>query len=478
MFKIFHSLQRPKLWRPIVAWVAFAVWTAAVASSAMAADMSFAHVKLQSIESAIQRARAAKAAVPVMIRGIVILNRRVVVIQDRTGAAEVSVASSDANRIGLGDEVEVTGNMALVPQPQVRNTSVRRLWGGSMPLPLAITSDQAAAGENEFSLVQVYAQLVSVASAGLTGVRLILSGGHQNFSAVLPDNDLSAEIPAKLMQPGATLRVTGVLFVSPDPGASQGEAFTLQLRSPDDLELIKSPSWWTGLHELLLAGIAMIMILILVNVYSRLEHRRYRTIAEERAKIARDIHDTLAQGFAGISLELEAADQVMERNPEQARKLLKEALQLVRHSRNESHLSIEMLRAPSRSDRLDVLLAHCIQQMKAATAAQIEQQVSGEPVVLSYNLMNNLFRIGQEAISNAVRHACATRILVSIRYEPRKVFLEVDDDGKGFDSNTAPGADDGHFGLTGIRERATAIDSKLQIQSAPGGTSIRVIVPL
>ncbi|MCL2660121.1 MAG: sensor histidine kinase [Acidobacteriaceae bacterium] len=455
------------------------LWVAVVALPAKAADMpSAGHAKLQSIWSAIEQTRAASQAVPVMIRGIVILNHHSVVIQDRTGATEISVDLSDANRIALGDEVEVTGEMVLAPRPQVRNASLRRLWGGAMPLPLAITSDQAAEGESELALVQMDAQLVSVTSAGLTGVRLNLSSEHQSFSAVMPDNDLDAEIPVDLIQPGATLRITGVLFISHDPGASHSEAFTLQLRGPDDLQLLKGPSWWTGPHILLLAGIFLIMILILVNIYLRQEHRRYRTIAEERAKIARDIHDTLAQGFAGISLELEAADQVMEHSPEQAKKLLKEALHLVRHSRNESHLSIEMLRAPSRSDRLDVLLAHSIQQMKAATATEIEQQVSGEPVALSYNIVNNLFRIGQEAITNAVRHASATRIRVGLRYEPRGVTLEVEDNGKGFDPDRAPGTAEGHFGLIGIRERVAAIDAELQIQSAPGRTLICVRVPL
>jgi signal transduction histidine kinase len=353
-----------------------------------------------------------------------------------------------------------------------------RLWGGSMPLPLAITPDEAAEGENELSLVQMDGQLISVSSAGLTGVQLNLSGENQTFSAVLPNSDLSGEIPSKLLQPGAKLRLTGILFLHRNTAGNYEDVFTLQLRSSDDLGLLERPSWWTPVHLLFLAGLAVILVLISLNVYARVKHSRYRAVAEERANIARDIHDTLAQGFAGITLQLEASEQTIERDPHQASLFLKEALQLVRHSRNESHLSIEILRSLSRSDRLDVLLAHCILHMQGASGAKIVQQVTGDPPLLPYNLVNNLFRIGQEAIANAVHHANAAKVVVQLHYEPKLVSLQVDDNGIGFDPDNTLGPDEGHFGLTGMRERAAAINGKLKIESAPGKTVIGVVVSL
>jgi signal transduction histidine kinase len=199
-------------------------------------------------------------------------------------------------------------------------------------------------------------------------------------------------------------------------------------------------------------------------------------VAEERANIARDIHDTLAQGFAGITLQLEAAQQTLERDPPRARGLLNEALQLVRHSRDESHLSIDILRSLSRNDRLDVLVAHCIAQLQAASSASIELHVTGAPAALSYQLVNNLFRIAQEAISNAVHHASADKISVRIGYRKDAIRLEVQDDGKGFNPEGIPGPDEGHFGLTGMRERCATINSKLELESSPRGTLIRVRV--
>jgi signal transduction histidine kinase len=433
-------------------------------------------LNLQSIEAAIQKARSTKAPVPVVVRGIVILNHDGLVIEDRTAATQV--LPSTPTPTTLGDEVEVTGDMTLTQHPRIENGRLRRLWNGSMPLPLAITPDEAAEGENELFLVQTDARLLSAEPAGLTGVRLHLTGGHQNFSAVLPGDGAAEDLPPRLLQAGSTIRVTGVLFVSNGLTGEFGDSFTLRLRSPDDIELVQGPSWWTREHMLLLAGLAAIVALIVFQIYARSRHARYRAVAEERANISRDIHDTLAQGFAGITLQLQAAEQMLERDPQRARSYLEEALHLVRHSRNESHLSIEILRSAARNDRLDALIARCIAQMKSAGGPVIEQQIDGDPVSLSYDLLNQCFRIVQEALANAVRHAQASRILVRVTYRPRLLRLEVEDNGQGFDPARIPGPDQGSFGLTGMRERAASIHSRFDLESDARGTLIRVKVTL
>lgn len=431
---------------------------------------------LQSIEAAVQAARSTKAPVPVVVRGIVILNHDGLVIEDRTAATEVRLTTPTPT--ALGDEVQVTGEMALAPRPRIEKGALRRLWNGSMPLPLAITPDEAAEGESELFLVQTDAKLLSAEPAGLTGVRLHLTGGHQNFSAVLPGDGAAEDLPPKMLQAGSTIRVTGVLFVSNGLTGEFGDSFTLRLRTPDDIELVEGPSWWTREHMLLLAGIMAIVALIGYLLYTRSKHARYRAVAEERANISRDIHDTLAQGFAGITLQLQAAEQMLERDPPRARTYLEEALHLVRHSRNESHLSIEILRSTARNDRLDALIARCIAQMKPAGEPVIEQQIDGAPIALSYNLMNQCFRIVQEALTNAVRHAQATRILVRVIYGPSLLRLEVEDNGKGFDPEHTPGPEQGSFGLTGMRERAESIHSQFHLESGISGTLIRVMVTL
>jgi two-component sensor histidine kinase len=428
--------------------------------------------RLQSIESAIQAAGFSSGATRVVVRGIITSSRHGIVIEDRTGAIEVKPVETE--HISLGDEVEVTGQLTLQPEPQVQQAEMRILWGGSMPLPLSVTPDQAADGENELFLVQTVAELVDFGPAGLTGLRLNLRGGHQNFSAVLPSDNPDEELSAKSLQPGAILRLTGILIVNHGLNTSHGDAFSLQLRTPEDIDLVEPPSWWTKAHLLLLGGIAALLVSLGFIAFNHIRHSRYRAVAEERASIARDLHDTLAQGYAGITLQLEAAQQMIDRDPERAAALLNEALQLVRHSRDESHISIDILRSLSRDDRLDMLVARCVQQLRSGCDMIIEQQVTGEASVLSYNMVNNLFRIVQEALSNAVHHARAGRIVVRVCYQQRGVLIEIEDDGKGFDPQRIPGPEEGHFGIVGMRERCAAINAIFQLESAAHGTLVRV----
>jgi two-component sensor histidine kinase len=429
-------------------------------------------LRLQSIESAIQAADFSSKAPHVVVRGIVTSSRHGIVIEDRTGAIEVKPLQPA--HISLGDEIEVGGELALDPAPEVRQAEIRILWGGSMPLPLSVTPDQAADGENELFLVQTVAELMSFEPAGLTGLRLRLRGGHQNFSAVLPSDNPDEELSAKSLQPGAILRLTGILIVNHGLNNARGDAFSVQLRTSDDIELVEPPSWWTKAHLLVLGGIVVLLISLGVTAFNHFRHARYRAVAEERASIARDLHDTLAQGYAGITLQLEAAQQMIDRDPERAGALLKEALQLVRHSRDESHISIDILRSLSRNDRLDVLVARCIQQLGPSCRTVIEQRVTGESSVLSYKMVNNLFRIVQEALSNAVHHAKAGKIVIRVCYRPGGVLIEIEDDGKGFNPLRVPGPEAGHFGIVGMRERCAAINAVFQLESAANGTLIRV----
>src|SRR5215469_2336496 len=193
--------------------------------------------RLQSIESAIQSASFSRTPISVVVRGIVTSSQHRIVVEDRTGAIEVRPAHPE--QISLGDELEISGQISLSPEPQVQQAQLRRLWGGSMPLPLSITPDQAAEGGNELFLVETVAKLVDFAPAGLTGVRLNLLGGHQNFSAVLP-SDSGQELSAKSMQPGTTLRLTGILIVN--HGTGGGDPFSIELRTPEDIELVELPS--------------------------------------------------------------------------------------------------------------------------------------------------------------------------------------------------------------------------------------------
>lgn len=209
---------------------------------------------------------------------------------------------------------------------------------------------------------------------------------------------------------------------------------------------------------------------------------RFSAVLQERNRIAREIHDTLAQGFAGISVQLElVARMIATAKPDQARTHLDQARILVRTSLAEARRSVWDLRSQAlESGGLPEALAETAKQLTAGTPVQTGVQVSGTARQLAPAVENNLLRIGQEAITNAIKHAEARRILVDLSFHQQSVRLEVRDDGRGFAPDSyQPSPVEGHFGLRGMRERAEQIGGVLTINSAAGaGTEIVVDVKL
>jgi signal transduction histidine kinase len=190
-------------------------------------------------------------------------------------------------------------------------------------------------------------------------------------------------------------------------------------------------------------------------------------VLEERNRLAREIHDTLAQGFTGIVIQLEAAeDTLAEDEKEAALAHLARARELARDSLAEARRSVQALRPLAlERDDLPGALRRSVEQLTAGTAISIEVVISGLPVTLSEQVENELLRIGQEAVNNAVKHAGATAVMVELSYETNGVTLMIQDNGRGFDSHQpAPG-----FGLAGMRERANRIGAEIMIDSQPGG---------
>jgi signal transduction histidine kinase len=125
------------------------------------------------------------------------------------------------------------------------------------------------------------------------------------------------------------------------------------------------------------------------------------------------------------------------------------------------------------------VLADTLQQMTAGTAVQGEVRLQGKLVRLPATLEMNLLRIGQEALTNAIKHAAPQSILIELGYEARRVRLRISDDGRGFDAGSPMAESSGTFGLIGMRERAEQIGGHLTIKSAPGqGTEIEISVPV
>jgi signal transduction histidine kinase/ligand-binding sensor domain-containing protein len=206
---------------------------------------------------------------------------------------------------------------------------------------------------------------------------------------------------------------------------------------------------------------------------------RFAVVLEERSRIAREIHDTLAQGFAGISMQLESVDEVMDVDRTEARAHLDAARTLARSSLTEARRSIWSLRAVSPAgDDLPSALARWARQTLAPAGVGFEREVRGAARRLPAFVEDNLFRVAQEAITNAVKHARAKSVRLVIDYGEKVVRLQVSDDGCGFDARAPRAAGEGGFGVGGMRERAERLGGRLSLESRPGaGTTVTVTAP-
>jgi two-component system, NarL family, sensor kinase len=209
-------------------------------------------------------------------------------------------------------------------------------------------------------------------------------------------------------------------------------------------------------------------------------------IAEERNRLAREIHDTLAQHLAGITLYLETAEQALPSEAARAREGVAHALDRARLAMQEARRSVADLRAaPLRRHTLPQALADLANRTAREAGAELSYTHDAGCATLPAHIEVGLYRIAQEALTNIARHAQARHIWLTLACEPATVDLTIRDDGRGFDPDRlspqegemAPG--DGHFGFIGMAERARLMGTNLCIESAPGmGTTIRVQVVL
>jgi signal transduction histidine kinase len=194
-------------------------------------------------------------------------------------------------------------------------------------------------------------------------------------------------------------------------------------------------------------------------------------VLEERNRIARDLHDTLAQGFTGVIMQLGAAEQALSRNSTvEAASRINHACELAQESLRGTRRAIKALRSQSLDNKkLHEALKESFQKMTEGTALRIEFIVSGQWRKLPSEHEENLLRIGQEALTNAIRHARASEFKAELVYSDREIRLLLRDNGCGFES---AGRSEG-FGLKGIEERIESIGGRFSVNSTRGaGTSI------
>ncbi|MFC1934441.1 histidine kinase [Chloroflexota bacterium] len=199
-------------------------------------------------------------------------------------------------------------------------------------------------------------------------------------------------------------------------------------------------------------------------------------VLEERNRMAREIHDSLAQGFTGVVLQLEAAEQALDKDTNQVQFHLNKARELARESLNDARRSVWALR-PQALEQLPLVEA-IRQQIDMFTqdgGIKVDFSISGNNRILSVDMENALLRIFQESLTNVKKHAEASRVEVILSFENNMVRLQFEDNGVGFDTDITPRSG---FGLISMQERAKLIGGSLKINSARGtGTQIEVTIP-
>ncbi|TCK75321.1 histidine kinase [Acidipila rosea] len=406
------------------------------------------------------------------VRGIVILNSPALFVQDSTGG--VAVQQAQPQPLKVGDEVEVTGEVqANAFSSTLENATVRILWEGT-PMPaVSVTASQAATGAFDATFVEITGRLLRKEYGRDDTLLLQFNSGPQAFRAIIK-RGRGSYLYSRL-RPDSILRLRGVSVV--DPTYTQGATpFAVLVRSSDDVDVLAGPPWWTARHLVAIAIGLLILTLIANFIYHRIDNLRLQAVAEEREHLAYEMHDTLAQSVAGIGFQLEAIRIGMPEGLAKVHHQLDLASELVRHSHAEARRTIDMLRPQQlESQGLLTALSHCARRLVEGGTVKVVTQSAGDIRQLPLRVADALYRIGQEAVANAVRHGRPTSITINLEYQKSGVRLLIGDDGSGFTA----GEQTQGFGVQGMRKRASSISASLEISSNKGaGTLVTVTAPL
>lgn len=410
--------------------------------------------------------------VQVTIHGVVTLTSPVLFVQDSTGGVAIQNFRSKISP-QIGDQVEAKGDAELQSFSSIlKDADVHVLWSHTPIPPIAVTASQAATGSYDAQYIAVEGRLVKKEAGLGRTVILTLAEGNQSFRAIVRER---SNHPAfERLKDKSRLHLRGICVV--DAAYTEDiTPFALLLPSINDVQILEGPPWWSTGHIVATVIGLLLLVLVLQTLYSYIERWRLRAVLEERERLAHEMHDTLAQSFAGIGFQLQAIrDEVG--NKSAALQQLDLARDLVRNSHEEARRNIAALR-PEILDSVGLLtaLADCARRMVQGGSVEVIACSSGEMRSIPLRISDTVFRIGLEAISNTIRHAEPTELRITTSYEATSLELLVEDNGKGF----SPDENAAGFGIRGMGKRADSISAELQIRSKPGkGTRVRVVVML
>ncbi|WP_260736147.1 sensor histidine kinase [Tunturiibacter lichenicola] len=345
-----------------------------------------------------------------------------------------------------------------IPPPVV----IERFTVDDIELPLSTTEQNIAPGHHSFAFQ--YAGL-SYVSPGKVRYRYILEGFDKQWT-----DAGSRRVAYYTNLPPGHYRFRVQAANNDGLWNEAGAQITFHVEPPFYRRL-----WFIILALLFIAAIGFLLYRLRIR---RLQSK-FQAVLAERNRVAREIHDTLAQSFVGVSVQLELTAQLLAQSQVSAAgQQIDNTRKYVREGLAEARRSIWDLRAVTAQHTLPTRLKSLVEQRTGKQLA-IQLNVGGSYRQLPPALEDEILRIAQESLTNVVRHANATQASVDLRYHSNRLTLIITDNGHGFAAPDSSLSHKGHFGLQGIRERADQIRAQLTIESSQEkGTTIKLDVPI
>ncbi len=403
----------------------------------------------------------------------------------RDGKRSLYVQMDGPVAVAAGDEVEAAGFVEMGPfTVRIVRALCRVIGSNAPPLPLAVTDKQLADGRD--------AELITATATVLQRTDL---NDRTEINAKLGNVSLTLLAPHSLpeqMQSGSEIQFTGLCRVTAtrhEGYRARPNAYDVYVRSPQNLVLLKSVPWWNAERFAAVLSVVGLLALLAMAWAGSLRRQVRKQLAvieakaqreavmEERQRIAREFHDTLEQELAGLSLRLDAATTRVQ--DEKALTLLEQLRKLLLRLQTETRDFVWDLRASTVSEAaLDSDIRSLLDHLQGNTSSELHLTCENPVPPMPPLQHHHLLRLTREAVHNAIKHAQATRITVSLATADGKLTLRIIDDGRGFDPSAKAGLQ-GHFGLQGMRERVRKMGADLQVTSQPGqGTTIEVSLAL
>jgi len=429
------------------------------------------------------------------------------------GQRGIRVETRGTPNLKTGDVVETAGFVEMAEHfGKLREALVRPIGHAARPTPFQVDGARVLGTERNGAVTdaddvdgtfgRLTGRLEKLDMSSSIGPRLFVESDGKLVIATLVNKASRGQLDH--VQPGCELQIDGIIQVDLASGSPAQDYptpvnFSMLVNSAGDIAVVHPAPWWTPIRLwLLLGGIGSALLVVLgwnwllrrkvekrsAELAFEIQARREAVVEfdatlRERERLAADLHDSLEQLLTSLALQLEAGNALREKAPARSANHLHLASQLLSRSREEVRRSVWDLRTQNLQGRtFSDALSEIVALLCPGSSPSITIETKGPVRPLPDLIGGHLLLLAREAVTNALKHASAQQIQVTITYEETRFQISVEDNGKGFDATHCPGPQDGHFGLLGMHERMKRLQGEMTVASAVGsGTRIVASVP-